>query len=126
MGAGDRRAIRCPGHDGHGFGHGTLYDQPFPHGTLWDHGSPSPQVTRPFAPLPTTPAVAHPWPSKPMAPHIMTGVVRPLAISPHTCPAALIPGPPLTAERPGPPGPPGSAADERRCSIQLPGGRPTE
>ena len=36
------------------------------------------------------------------------------------------PGPPLTAERPGPPGPPNSAAGERRCSIQLAGGRPTE
>jgi hypothetical protein len=34
------------------------------------------------------------------------------------------PGPSLTAERPGPPGPPKSAADERRCSNQLAGGRP--
>src|SRR5260370_32473202 len=40
-------------------------------------------------------------------------------------PVSAVPGPPLTAERPGPPSPPSSAADERRCSSQLAGGRPT-
>jgi hypothetical protein len=52
-----------PGHDGHGFGHGTLQNQPFQPGTLWDHGSPFAQAREPFGSLPTTPTDALRWPS---------------------------------------------------------------